>query len=283
LLNRALYLKPFELNTKDMTLITQEKINLASPDKEFIREAFDSIAPKYDFLNTVLSFNLDEAWRKRACDLVLEPSRFYSASALTAQPAQQSILDLGTGSGRFLQCFLARQTWKKSAALDFSANMLAQARENLPREVMLVQGDFHDLPFGSNEFDLVVSAFTLRSVKDMPRFLSQVFKILTPGGKAGFLCLTRPDAWWAKLLFYPYLKLYLPVVGWIFSGKLKAYQFLSESVASFQEPQKTAAEMRVAGFSDIQIHAFTFGAATLILGRKPSPHPGSGDGLGEAK
>ncbi|HCM43173.1 MAG TPA: hypothetical protein DIS66_07685 [Candidatus Omnitrophica bacterium] len=256
MLNRALYLKPFELNTKDMTLITQEKTNLASPDKEFIREAFDSIAPKYDFLNTILSFNLDEAWRKRARDLVLEPS-------------QESILDLGTGSGRFLQCFLARQTWKKSAALDFSANMLAQARENLPPEVMLIQGDFHGLPFGSNEFDLVVSAFTLRSVQDMPRFLSQVFKILTPGGRAGFLCLTRPDAWWAKLLFYPYLKLYLPAVGWIFSGKLKAYQFLSESVASFQEPQKTAAEMRAAGFSDIQIHAFTFGAATLISARKP--------------
>ncbi len=239
-----------------MNMQTLEPQNLASPDKEFIREAFDSIAPKYDFLNTILSFNLDDAWRRRARELVLEPS-------------QRSILDLGTGSGKFLQCFLDVRKWDKSVGLDFSANMLAAARENLPVEVALVQGDFHDLPFGSAEFDLVVSAFTLRSVKDMPRFLSQVFKILTPGGRAGFLCLTRPEAWWAKILFYPYLKLYLPLVGWIVSGKLKAYRFLSESVASFQEPQKTAAEMQAAGFTDIQIHAFTFGAATLISARKP--------------
>lgn len=234
--------------------------NLASPNKEFIREAFDSIAPKYDFLNTVLSFKLDEAWRRRARDLVLEPS-------------QRTILDLGVGSGKFLECFLEKRPWKKSVGLDFSVNMLTVARENLPQDVLLVQGDFHDLPFASAEFDLVVSAFTLRSVKEMARFLSQVFRILTPDGKAAFLCLTRPSAWWAKLLFYPYLKLYLPLVGWMVSGKLKAYQFLSESIATFQEPQKTAAEMRVAGFTDLQIHVFTFGAATLIVGRKPKHTP----------
>ena len=235
---------------------TLETKNLASPDKEFIREAFDSIAPKYDFLNTVLSFKLDEAWRCRARDLVLESSH-------------QTILDLGTGSGKFLQCFLGARPWKKTVGLDFSSNMLSLARKNLPANVTLVQGDFHQLPFGDSEFNLIVSAFTLRSVKDMVSFLSQVYKILTPGGKAAFLCLTRPSAWWAKLLFYPYLKIYLPIVGWIFSGRLNAYQFLSESIASFQEPAKTAAEMRDTGFTDIQIHAFTFGAATLIVGRKP--------------
>lgn len=240
-----------------MPTLVENKVNLASPEKEFIREAFDSIAPKYDFLNTVLSFNLDEAWRQRSRELVLKSS-------------QQTILDLGTGSGKFLQCFLNGRSWKKAVGLDFSSNMLQIARKNLPSEVALVQGDFHQLPFGSGEFDLIVSAFTLRSVKDMPSFLSQVFNILTPGGEAAFLCLTRPSAWWAKLLFYPYLKIYLPLVGWIFSGKLKAYQFLSESVASFQEPVKTASEMRDTGFKEIQIHVFTFGAATLITGRKPA-------------
>lgn len=237
--------------------VSIQRSDLASPNKEFIREAFDSIAPKYDFLNTVLSFHLDEAWRRKSRELVLEPS-------------QQTLLDLGTGSGKFLDCFLACRKWRKAVGLDFSSKMLEVARKNLPQEVALVQGDFHDLPFGTAEFDLVVSAFTLRSVKDMPRFLGQVFKILTPGGRAAFLCLTRPKAWWCKLLFYPYLKLYLPLVGWIFSGKLSAYQFLSESVASFQEPEKTAAEMRDTGFTELQVHAFTFGSATLILGRKPS-------------
>lgn len=239
----------------NMTTAVETK-NLASPDKEFIREAFDSIAPKYDFLNTVLSFNLDEAWRKRARDLVMRPE-------------YASVLDLGTGSGKFLQVFLDTKKWQKAAGMDFSANMLAAARANLPPDVMLVQGDFHSLPFGMNEFDLIVSAFAMRSVKDMPGFLGQAFRVLTPGGSAGFLCLTRPQSWWAKMLFYPYLKIYLPVVGWIFSGNLKAYRFLSDSVAEFQEPQQTAKQMAEAGFGNVQIHVFTFGAATLITGRKP--------------
>lgn len=246
--------RPASPSTK-LRISSSQHPELASPDKAFIQEAFDSIAPKYDFLNTILSFNLDDAWRCRARDLALEPH-------------QQAILDLGVGSGKFLKCFLSKRPWEKAVGLDFSANMLMVARKNLPQEVTLVQGDFHSLPFASGEFDLVVSAYALRSVKDMSLFLTQVLNVLQPKGKAAFLCLTRPRAWWCKLLFYPYLKLYLPVVGWLFSGKLKAYQFLSESVASFQDPQKTAEQMREAGFENLAIHSFTFGAATLILGSK---------------
>lgn len=127
-----------------MTTLLETK-NLASPEKEFIREAFDSIAPKYDFLNTLLSFKLDEGWRRQSRDLTLEPS-------------QQSILDLGIGSGKFLGSFLEVRPWKKAVGLDFSENMLSIARKNLPKEVTLVQGDFHNLPFSASEFDLVISA-----------------------------------------------------------------------------------------------------------------------------
>lgn len=153
--------------------------NLASPDKTSIREFFDAIAPRYDFINSFLSFRLDDLWRKWSRDIVLEPS-------------QKSILDLGIGTGKFLRVFLKNRSWERAAGVDFSESMLSRARQELPCAVELVRADFHDLPFNEESFDLIVSAFTLRSVKDMNRFLCEVHRMLTPRGKAAFLCLTRP-------------------------------------------------------------------------------------------
>ena len=240
--------------------------SIAAPDKEIIRGFFDEIAGRYDFLNTLLSLRLDEAWRKAACDLILTPS------PLSSPPG--NILDLGVGTGKFIRLFLEKQDWERAAALDFSAKMLESARHVLPPEVELVNADFHDLPFPPESFDLVVSAFTLRSVKDMPRFLAEVHRILTAGGKAAFLCLTRPKNRLWKLLYGPYLNFYVPLAGRLFSGSRGAYQFLSQSIQTFQEPEKTAAMMHEAGFGSVEIHPFTFGCATLLVGHKGTPpHP----------
>ncbi len=227
----------------------------ASPESKTIQQFFDGIAFRYDFLNQFLSFRLDDRWRKQAHDLLLEPS-------------QQSLLDLGTGTGKFLELFLQTKSWKRCVGLDFSSQMLEEARRQLPGQVRYVNADFLALPFAPESFDLIVSAFTLRSVKNMPLFLRQVYGLLTPGGQAGFLCLTRPQNFLFKLLYYPYLKIYLPLVGGLISGNRRAYQFLSDSILTFQDPEKTAVMMGEAGFREIQIHRFTFGSATLIRGKK---------------
>ncbi|MBI3312867.1 MAG: ubiquinone/menaquinone biosynthesis methyltransferase [Candidatus Omnitrophica bacterium] len=228
--------------------------SLASPSKGDIRRIFDSIAVRYDFLNTFLSWNLDEMWRRKSRDLMMTDD-------------ERSILDLGVGTGKFLQAFLSRKSWDRMVGLDFSAGMLEEARRHLPANVELVNADFHELPFENNSFDLIISAFTLRSVKDMPRFLAEVHRLLTVKGRAGFLCLTRPKSFW-KILYYPYLKFYLPLMGRLISGDFQAYRFLSDSIQTFQEPRQTAEMMRKTGFRDVEIHSFTFGAATLIIGRK---------------
>lgn len=227
----------------------------ASPESKTIRQFFDGIAFRYDFLNQVLSFRLDDRWRKQARDLILEPS-------------QKTILDLGTGTGKFLELFLEAKSWKRSVALDFSSQMLESARRQLPDQVQYVNADFLAIPFSRDSFDLIVSAFTLRSVKNMPLFLQQVCGLLTKGGRAGFLCLTRPVNFWFKLLYYPYLKIYLPLVGGLVSGNSRAYRFLSDSILHFQNPETTAAMMQEAGFQNVQIHRFTFGSATFITGQK---------------
>ncbi len=231
------------------------KKNADSPESKTIQSFFDSIAARYDFLNYVLSFRLDDRWRKKAQKLILD-DRY------------ESLLDLGIGTGKFTQIFLADHPWRRCVGLDFSSQMLEEARRQLSSSAEFVSADFLKLPFQPQSFDLIISAFTLRSVKNMEIFLRQVYNLLQPNGKAAFLCLTRPKNFFFKLLYYPYLKLYLPLVGGIVSGNRQAYEFLSNSILNFQAPETTASMMKSLGFDDVQIHRFTFGAATLIMGRK---------------
>lgn len=227
----------------------------ASLESKTIRHFFDSIAARYDFLNRFLSFKLDDYWRARSRDLILEGN-------------EQSVLDLGTGTGKFLEIFLKKKNWNRAVAFDFSSRMLEAAKAHLPAGVEYVNGDFSALPFQPRSFDLIISAFTLRSVRQVPEFMKTNYEILTEGGKAAFLCLTRPRNFLFNLLYYPYLKIYLPLIGGLFSGNRNAYRFLADSILDFQAPETTAQMMKQAGFRTVEIHRFTFGAATLIIGKK---------------
>lgn len=238
-------------STSSIDLSGQPSRTSHPPASETIRTFFDSIAARYDSINHFLSFRLDEFWRRRSRDLLLEGS-------------PRSILDLGTGTGKFLALFLAAQKWDRAAGLDFSGQMLRKAREGLSPEAEFVSADFHDLPFRPAAFDLIISSFTLRSVQDLPRFFSEVHRVLAPQGKAGFLCLTRPGNPFWRALSVPYLKFYLPLAGGLLSGNRDAYRFLASSILNFQEPAKTKIMLEQSGFRKVEIHPFTFGLATLI-------------------
>lgn len=233
---------------------------IASPDKRTIRKFFDGIAGRYDILNSILSLRLDVNWRRRAAELVIRPN-------------DTALLDLGVGTGKFLTTFLDRHSWQRAAGLDFSARMLEVAGRETSGRAELVRGDFHDLPFADASFDVAISSFTLRSVKDMPRFFSQVFRLLVPGGRFAQLCLTRPGSPVMRLLYYPYLKFYLPLVGRLISGDRDAYRFLSESIQNFQEPVRTMAVLKEAGFEGVRCFSFSLGLATLFLADKPGGNP----------
>jgi demethylmenaquinone methyltransferase/2-methoxy-6-polyprenyl-1,4-benzoquinol methylase len=228
------------------------------PDKKFIQEAFDSITPRYDMLNQVLSFGMSEAWRKQSAEIILGNPGFNP----------KTILDLGCGTGKFLECFLQGRSWESAIGVDFSAAMLKRARETISGNVMWLREDFDALPFLESTFDLVISGFTLRSVQKMPEFLGRIHRILTPGGRAAFLDLTRPRNFWVRLFFFPYLKFILPLLGWLLSGNIKAYGFLSGSVRKFQAPEETVRLMEIAGYRDCTTKSFAFGVATLIIGTK---------------
>lgn len=245
-----------DLNTRTSSAASEKKFSSVAPETQTLRGFFDGIAGRYDFLNQFLSFHLDDYWRRKSRKLLLSGK-------------EESVLDLGTGTGKFLELFLKTKSWKRAVGLDFSEGMLCAARRELPSGTTgFIKGDFQALPFAGDSFNTVISAFTLRSVGDMQKFLGEIRRVLTAGGKTGLLCLTRPKNPFFSVLYYPYLKFYLPWVGGLISGNRDAYRFLADSILNFQEPDDTAEMMRRNGFREVSVHRFTFGTATLIVGEK---------------
>lgn len=246
--------------------------NLASPPKETIRGFFETIAFRYDQINSLLSFRLDETWRRKAVRLILNGAKRGQFSKKGSdpflEPSPQTILDLGVGTGKFLKRFLQEKNWELAVGVDFAGEMLRRARASVGAGCDLIQADIHQLPFEAESFDLVVSSFTLRSVKDLIPFFNELYRMIKPGGKAAFLCLTRPASPLARVLYTPYLKFYLPLVGGLLSSDPLAYRFLSESIQTFLSPDEIRIRLESSGFKRVSIFSFTFGVSTLILAQK---------------
>lgn len=230
----------------------------ALPDKDFIKEKFNTISPRYDFLNQILSLNLADAWRKKAADILMNE---ISSEA-------SAVLDLGVGTGDFLKWFLKARNWARAVGVDFADEMLVRARGKLPASVELMDVDFQSLPFRYGDFDLVISSFTLRSVQDLRVFFREMARVLKPGGCVGLLELTRPRNLLCQFLFFPYVRFFLPFVGRLISGDPEAYQFLSESVRHFHSPEDIMNLLQNAGFESCRSFSFAFGAVTLMIGKK---------------
>lgn len=220
-----------------------------------IKDIFNRIAPRYDFLNSFLSFNSDKGWRKKAVEL-----------GVTGSP--KSILDIGTGSGAFLEEFLNSYTFERAVGMDLSSEMLALARKRLGSKADLLLSDGPEIPFQKNKFDLVSAAFVLRSISNLPQFFDEVYRVLRPGGRFVILELTRPNQPVMKMLYRPYLKWYLPLVGRLISGSWNAYQFLSSSIQKFYEVGESVDFLKQAGFNSIQVHSLTGGVCTLVIADK---------------
>jgi len=235
-------------------LSTPQTAEYSRPPRE-IRNIFDQIASRYDFLNSFLSFNQDKSWRKKAVELSLRGS-------------EKSILDIGTGSGAFLDEFLRRHTFGEAVGIDLSPEMLTLARRRLGSKAILLLSEGPRLSFQKDEFDIASSAFVLRSISDILPFFKEVYRVLRPGGRFVILELTRPDQSLMKMLYRFYLKWYLPLAGRLFSGSRNAYQFLSNSIQKFYEVGEYVNFLKQAGFNPIQVHSMTGGVCTLVIAEK---------------
>ena len=222
---------------------------------------FTAIAPRYDLLNHVLSFNIDRLWWRRAARTFAHVFR---------QP-EIRVLDLccGTGDMTFALRRRAAKTAKMLGA-DFSHTMLRRAaKKSAGTSLRWVESDALQLPFSDAQFDLVTSAFGFRNLADYDAGLREMLRILAPGGECGILDFGEPKGMMGRL-YRIYFKHVLPAVGTIISGVKGPYAYLPASVQRFPAPEEMLDRMRRAGFREVSWTPYTFGIAGLYRGKKPA-------------
>lgn len=228
-----------------------------------IRSMFARIAPWYDTLNHLLSLNIDKSWRRRTTRLV---------PPVGAEP----ILDLCTGSGDLA---LAYDRAAKGAvpiiAADFCRELLQRAaakahKAGADRRLRFVEADAQQLPFADGSFQITCVAFGLRNITDTDRGLSEMVRVTRPGGRVAVLEFSRPRHWLVRGPYLFFFRRLLPLIGQAFSRSPdSAYRYLPESVMNFPDYEELAERMRRHGLADVRFVPFTFGIATLYVGRKP--------------
>jgi len=234
-------------------------VGQAEGKKEKVEAMFDAIAPRYDFLNRVLSFGIDQRWRRRAIELLRgeKPDR---------------ILDVATGTADLaLQAMVLNPS--KIVGIDISEEMLERGREKVAEKqleevITLRKGDCEKLPFSDNQFDAALVAFGVRNFENLPRGLAEINRVLRKDGTLVVLEFSQPSAFPIKQGYNFYSRHILPRVGSAISKDSGAYKYLPESVAAFPDGENFLSEMRQAGFKDLKAERLTFGIASLYFGRK---------------
>jgi demethylmenaquinone methyltransferase/2-methoxy-6-polyprenyl-1,4-benzoquinol methylase len=225
-----------------------------------VRKMFTAIAPRYDLLNHLLSFNVDRLWWRRTAR---------SFSHILRRPEAQ-VLDLccGTGDMAFALHKQAARSSAKILGADFSHAMLQRANaKSAGTPLRWVEADALRLPFPDRRFHLVTTAFGLRNLADYDAGLREIARVLRPGGEVGILDFGEPGGVVGKL-YRIYFKRVLPRVGTLISGVRGPYAYLPASVERFPQPTELLERVRHAGFMEASWTPYTFGIAGLYRGKK---------------
>jgi len=223
----------------------------------WVRAMFNRVAPRYDFLNHLLSFNQDRRWRARTVRRLAEVLR---------RPGAR-VLDLCCGTGDLLAA-LQGNCRRPVLGCDFSPAMLTEARRKNPG-CALVEADALRLPLADGSLDLVTIAFGFRNLADYRAGLAEIRRVLRPGGALAILEFSQPPhPLWAALYDF-YSRCLLPLIGGLISGDASAYRYLPASVRRFPSPAGLAEEMRAAGFAEVTCELLSGGIVAVHLGRVP--------------
>lgn len=228
--------------------------------KQQVATMFDKIAFRYDFLNRFLSAGIDVSWRKKAIKQ-LE----------TQHP--QTILDVATGTGDV--AILAYKTLqpKKIIGIDISKGMLDIGRKkieklNLQASIELVQGDSETIAFSDNTFDAISVAFGVRNYQNLEKGLSEMFRVLKPGGRLVVLEFSRPRQPLFKAVYNLYMKTIAPGFGKLIAKNKDAYQYLNDSVQRFPEGDQFIDILKGIGYTSTYSKILTLGICTIYCGNK---------------
>jgi len=228
--------------------------------KEQVADMFNNISKTYDFLNHFMSLGIDILWRKKAIGELkkLKP---------------QLMLDVATGTGDFAFEAIQILDPAKVIGVDISQGMLDVADEKIKKrrlsdrfEVRL--GDSEKLLFEDNTFDAVTVAFGVRNYENLEQGLSDMLRVLKPGGKIVILEFSKPQKFPIKQLYNFYFNSITPAIGKMFSKNNDAYKYLPESVAAFPDGRNFLTLMHKVGFKDTKFQPLTFGISSIYTGIK---------------
>jgi len=227
---------------------------------EKIQQMFGAIAPRYDFLNRLLSLGIDRRWRTKALRLL----RYREGAR---------ILDVATGTGD-VALEIARRTPPsvRITGADFCREMVELGREKVAVSPYAERIDFlvapcEALPFEDNTFDSVTIAFGIRNVVDRGLGLMEMRRVLKPGGRLIILEFSTPRSALFRNIYYFYFRRLLPMIGGLFS-RYNAYKYLPDSVLEFPSTAEFSRMISDTGFRDVQVHELTFGIASIYCGEK---------------
>ncbi len=222
-----------------------------------IQNMFSAIAPRYDFLNKLLSFGLDSYWRKRAI------------KKLNPQPGQ-TILDLATGTAD-IAIEIAREISPKTAKIigvDFSPEMLVYGNKKIKaakfeETIELLEGKAESLEFKDHTFDSLAVAFGVRNFSDLEKGLLEMYRVLKPNGSAVILEFSFPKSLFLKRIYKFYFNKVLPLIGNLISRHNEAYTYLPQSVGQFPSGSELINILEKIGFKKANSRQLTFGIVTM--------------------
>jgi demethylmenaquinone methyltransferase/2-methoxy-6-polyprenyl-1,4-benzoquinol methylase len=221
-----------------------------------VRAMFNGIARHYDFLNHFLSFGIDVWWRKKLI-----------RKAATFRP--KKILDMATGTAD-LAIMAASLKPEKIIGADIAKEMLnigAQkvSKKKLESLIELVEQDAEVLTFDDQSFDLAMIAFGVRNFADLTKGLSELYRVIKPGGALLVLEFSTPSSAFVRIPYTFYSNTFMPFAGRLFSRNKFAYKYLPDSIRKFPSGKEFAVRLKDAGFHDVLFYPMTFGVVTLYV------------------
>jgi demethylmenaquinone methyltransferase / 2-methoxy-6-polyprenyl-1,4-benzoquinol methylase len=227
--------------------------------KEQVEQMFDDIAPNYDKLNHILSFQIDNVWRKRVRNKL-------------APQQPQEILDIATGTAD-LAIELSKLKPKHIIGLDLSAQMLAAGEEKIKAKklthiISLEKGDSEAMRFEDNRFDAITVSFGVRNFEHLEKGLSEIHRVLKPGKAFIILEFSKVKSFPMKQLYGFYSRYIIPLIGKLFSKNNEAYTYLPNSVQVFPEGEEMCLILKNIGFTNIICKRLTFGIASMYYCEK---------------
>ena len=243
-------------NTKVIEKITPYK----SPDnkKDQIKKMFNSIAESYDFLNRIISFNMDQKWRRIAVQKI--------------KNNPQKILDIATGTADFA-ITAAKYTNAQIIGVDISENMLSIGQKKIEKNklsnrILLKKADGEKLPFKTNSFPTITIGFGVRNYENIDKGLSELYRVLCPNGIIIIIEPSQPSQFPIKQLYNIYSTYIIPIIGTIISKDKKAYQYLNKSIEKFPSGISFLKKLEHKGFKNCQQFPLNLGTISIYTATK---------------